>query len=153
MRVLLAILVVAGACAPAFAAGGLNCSADDKKVKLEVNSGVTHGMGGPTFNFTASVEIRSKAVSAALRELTFDESNRPQYGLDGRELRLLLYKEREDEAPFGSVEVEIRTRAAGDPDEGTYKGNYKITVYDMEGRTTGEGKQSTFSGAVSCFAE
>jgi hypothetical protein len=153
MRFLLPGLLLAAAASPAFASGGLDCSAEDKRVKLSVNSGVTHGMGGPTFNFHAELELYAKTVAEDLRRLSFDDRNRPQYWLDGKELRLLLYKEREADKPFGSVEVEIRTRAAGEPDEGTYKGSYKVAVYDGGEDGTGEGKIATFAGKVECFAE
>lgn len=153
MQSLLSGLLLAAAAAPAFASGGLDCSAEDRKVKLSVSSGVTRGMGGPTFNFHAELELRGKTFAEDLSKLSFDGGNRPQYWLDGKELRLLLYKEREADKPFGSVEVEIRTRAAGDPDEGTYKGSYSIAVYDGGEDGTGEDKTATFTGKVNCFAE
>ena len=153
MRFLLSALCLAAWTSHALASGGLDCSAEDKAVKLSVGSGVTHGMGGPTFNFHGELELRSKSVAEDLRKLTFDDTNRPQYWLDGKELRLLLYKEREAEKKFGSVEVEIRTKAVGEPDEGTYNGSYKIAVYDGGEDGSGEGESATFTGKVSCFAE
>ena len=60
MRTKLFLLLTAFACQPAFASGGIHCTADGDGVTFEVGGGVTHGMGGPLFSFEGELE-RSRA--------------------------------------------------------------------------------------------
>ena len=133
----------------AAASGGLWCDVEDKSVRIEINSGVTRGMGGPLFNFAGKLEILDTSVTENLRKTEFDSAHVPQYWLDGNELRLLLYREREGDKPFGSVELTILTKA---DDEGSYGGRYTLQVYDdVDGSP--EGKSWSLEGEISCGAE
>jgi hypothetical protein len=148
------VLVLAGLLAavlPAAASGGLSCSLEDPSVRIAIESGVTRGMGGPVFNFRGTLEILDKAVAEDLRKTEFDGRHLPQYWLSERALQLHLYREREGDKPHGYVDLVIETQA-GD-DEGLYGGSYRLTVYDMAGVTTGEGKTTELSGEINCFAE
>ncbi len=135
---------------PVFASGGLWCTADDAKVKFEVESGITRGLGNPLFNFRGELEILDKAVADDLRKTKFDINNLTQHWLDADELKMVLYWERTSEMPFGLVDLLIETKSV---DEATYEGKYTLTVSDMNGDTTGEGKTFTFDGKASCGAE
>lgn len=136
------------AASPAFASGGLSCEARDRHASFQFDGGVTRGMGAPLFNFRGSVRIAAKAVAADLRKLSFGQQHVAQYWLDGENLRLVLYREREGSRPHGYVQITVLARAAGD--EGGYKGSYALTVYD----TTGD-KERTHEaeGRVTCFVE
>jgi hypothetical protein len=149
------MLLFAGlACQPAFASGGLHCSADADGVTLEVNGGVTHGMGGPLFSFEGMLEIADKAIAADLAKTAFAREHVAQYWLDGEDLRLLLYREREGDKPHGYVELTIETKArAGDDGEGSYDGRYKLTVFDATEDNGGEGVTVEREGEVECSAE
>jgi hypothetical protein len=150
MRGVLCLLVATLAAGPALAAGGLSCEAKDKAVKFSVESGVTHGMGGPVFNFRGTLEVLDKAVAKDLRKISFSQAELTQYWLDADDLRLLLYRERTGDKPHGYVSIEIKTKSV---DEGSYRGRYGLTVFDTTEGSEGEGKMINHEGKVSCMAE
>lgn len=77
-----------------------------------------------------------------------------QYWLDGEDLRLLLYREREGDKPHGYVELTIETTARpGDDGEGFYDGRYSLSVFDITDENGGEGVTVTREGVVVCSAE
>jgi hypothetical protein len=143
----LALLISAGA---AFGSGGIWCSADDAAVKFQVDAGVTTGMGGPTFNFRGDLEIRGQPVGGDLRKTVFEDSNLTQYWLDGKELRLNIYREHEIDKIYNSVELTILTKAS---DEGIYDGQYTLAIYDGAADANSDGKPEDLKGKVSCGAE
>lgn len=137
--------------APASASGGLSCSAGDKGVAIELEGGVTRGMGGPLFSFSGEVTIKDEAVAADLRRTKFELAHVAQYWLDGKDLRLGLYRERDAEKPHGYVQVDVMTQNPGEPDEGMYEGTFTLTAWD----TTGDGDPKEFhaEGEIECFSE
>lgn len=137
--------------APAAASGGLDCSIEDKSVRFTLNSGVTRGMGSPTFNLKGKLEILEGVVAEDFRTIAFDGGDRPQYWLDDKDLRLLFYKERLGDKPFGSVALEIRTKPVGEEGDGTYEGTYELQIYDASINDNGGDKAA--KGKVSCFVE
>ena len=131
------------------ASGGMFCSVEDDFAVVTIESGVTRGMGGPVFNFRATSFIRDDAVAGDLRNTSYDGEHLAQYWLDGEELRLLLYRERAEGA-HGYVQIELRTTA---DEEGLYRGSYDMTVFDLTGDSTGEGRTFKHGGSVECFVE
>lgn len=150
MRLLMIGVCLSAGVAHAAASGGLSCETDDKAVKFLVESGVTRGMGGPLFNFRGALEVKDKKVAADLRKIEFGQQHVPQYWLDNKSLKLLVYREREGDKPHGYVELTIETKAV---DEGTYNGSYQLTVFDTADDPSAEGKTFEFKGKVGCFAE
>jgi len=150
MRAVLPVVLLLLAATPALASGGLSCEAKGKGAKITVESGVTHGMGGPVFNFRGSSEFASKKVEADLGKLAYTDEHLAQYWLDGKELRLLLYRERDGDKPHGYVEITIRTKAG---EEGTYAGNYELTAFDTTGTDGGDARRLDLKGKISCFVE
>jgi hypothetical protein len=139
---------------PALASGGMHCSTDADGVTFEVGGGVTRGMGGPLFSLEGTLEIADKAIAADLGKTSFAREHVAQYWLDGEDLRLLLYREREGDKPHGYVELTIETKArAGDDGEGFYDGRYTLSVFDMTEENGGEGVTVTRAGDVACSAE
>ena len=134
----------------AFATGGIWCSADDAAAKFQVDAGVTTGLGGPTFNFRGDLEILGRPVGDSLRTTMFEDSNLTQYWLDGKELRLNIYREYEVAQNYNSVELTILTKAS---DEGVYDGHYTLAVYDAAADTDKDGKPAELTGKVSCGAQ
>ena len=80
----------------------------------------------------------------------FDGDSLTHHWLDGRALKLHLYREWEVDKSFDYVELVIETQA-GD-DEGLYGGSYKLTVFDSAG-AAGEGKETELGGEINCGAE
>jgi hypothetical protein len=154
MRTSLLLLLMTLTCQPAFASGGVHCSADADGVAIDAGGGVTRGMGGPLFSFEGTVEIGDTAIAADLAKTAFARENVAQYWLDGEDLRLLLYREREGDKPHGYVELTIKTKArGGDDGEGFYDGTYDLTVFDATEDNGGEGVTVKREGEVVCSAE
>jgi hypothetical protein len=147
MRRLLALPALLCTLSPAAASGGLWCDVDDDKVTIAINSGVTRGMGGPLFNFEATVEIKDPELPDDVRKTSFGHAT--QYWLDGEALNLLVYWERDGDGEFASVEATVMTRYADE--EGSYDGEYAITIYG--GKPTADGEALRYSGAISCGVE
>jgi hypothetical protein len=143
---LAAALVAAG---PAHASGGLWCDNVGGPVKINIQSGVTRGMGFPVFDFRASSEVDDATIGEDLRKIAFDGAHLPQYWSHGEDLNMVLYRERDTEV-FGSVEITILTKAAGDDIE--YNGTYSYTAHDAGGNN-GQGSTVTFTGKISCGVE
>lgn len=146
-------LLVCVATGAANASGGLECKIEDNAVRFDVSAGVTHGMGSPTFNFKGELAVRDRRIAEDLRSVSFDGDNRPQYWLDDKELRLVLYKERTADKAFGSIELTIRTEISDRDTTGNFTGTYKLSISDPATSTSGDGGTTDFTGAVTCFAE
>ena len=142
------------ACQPAFASGGVHCSADAQGVAFEVGGGASRGMGAALFSFEGRLEITGKDIAADLGRTEFARDHVAQYWLDGEDLRLLVYREREGDKPHGYVELTIVTKVRpGDDGEGMYDGDYTLTVFDMTEESGGGGVTVNREGQVECFVE
>lgn len=154
MRPMVATTLALLACTPAFASGGVHCSADANGVSFDVGGGVTRGMGGPLFSFEGTLALKISGINADLAQTAFEREHVAQYWLDGEDLRLLLYREREGDKPHGYVELTIETTARpGDDGEGMYDGRYTLSVFDMTDENGGEGVTVDREGVVECSAE
>jgi len=154
MRTTLFLLLTVLACQPAFASGGLQSSADAEGVTFDIGGGVTRGMGGPLFSFEGTLEIAEMGMAVDLAETGFAREHVAQYWLDGEDLRLVLYREREGDKAHGHVELTIETGArGGDDGEGFYDGRYELTVFDATDDNGGEGVTVRREGEVVCSAE
>jgi hypothetical protein len=153
MRSIIAGTVLLLASQMAFASGGLWCDIDDEVLKLTVESGVTHGMGGPVFNFRARAEVKSEEAPKHLKITEFTEEHLPQYWLDNYALNLSLYRETVGDLPHGYVSITIKTQP-NDEEEGSYAGDYELTVWDVgpEGSTE-EPLKVSHAGKVMCGSE
>jgi hypothetical protein len=148
LQIFLGGLFLAAAAMPASASGGFECTASDKSVRFRVYASVTSGMGNPTYDLDGKLEIFDKSVAQDLRNMTFGSADRPQYWLDGKDLLLILYKERQGDKPFGSVELELRAKRT--TEEGKFRGTYKLSTEDLTGNVEGA---KTRSGKMSCIVE
>jgi hypothetical protein len=154
MRTTLFLLLTALTCQPAFASGGVHCSADAEGVTIDAGGGVTRGMGGPLFSFEGTLDIADKSLAADLATTAFAREHVAQYWLDGDDLRLLLYRERKGDKAHGYVELMIETKARpGDDGEGLYDGTYEVTVFDATHDNGGEGTTVKREGEIVCSAE
>jgi len=148
MRNYLSVVAILISAVPALASGGASCANDGGDVAIDFSAGITHGMGGPVFSLTATVDAKAEAADD-LKKGSFAKENLAQYWLDDKEMKFLLYREREGAGEFGSVELLIVTKPVGD-DIG-YDGTYKLTLSDMTGG--GEGKNTALEGKVVCSVE
>lgn len=155
----LAGLFLAGAVSTAAATGELECSIKDESVRFSIHAGLTRGMGSPTFDLKGELKFLGGTVADNYRVIHFGNLDRPQYWLDSKELRLLLYWEREGTTPFASVALEIRTEPLGGSDDtGPYEGRYKLSGYNLlgdslKGADGPNGKLTTLEGSVTCSVE
>jgi hypothetical protein len=150
MRTIMCVAMLLSSASAAFASGGIWCSTDDPVAIFGVEAGVTRGMGGPTFNFRGDLEIKARPAGDSLRKTVFEDLNLTQYWLDGKELRLNIYREHEGAQKFNSVELTILTKTS---DEGVYDGSYTLSIYDAAADTDQDGKPVELTGKVSCGAE
>ncbi|MBX3578825.1 MAG: hypothetical protein KF723_16635 [Rhizobiaceae bacterium] len=154
MRFILAALALALTASAASASGGIGCEASDKAVKLTIQSGVTRGMGSPLFQFQAQADVLDPKAPKHLQQTAYTDENVSQYWLDGESLKMVLYRETEGDLPHGYVMVTILTTTSDNPDdEGIYKGEYFISLYDVGTDASAEALQIEHSGTVSCFVE
>lgn len=149
--IVLGLVALAASGGGALASGGVSCEADDKNLTLSIESGVTRSMGSPVFNFRAEAALKLAKTPADMKTTAFEQANLAQYWLDGKDLRLVLYREREGDKPHGYVEITVLTKAKGEEDEGTYEGTYELTVFDGTG--DGDPLMLDAKGKVSCFSE
>lgn len=144
-------MVLATGTGPVSAAGGLSCSAGEKGVTLELEGGVSRGMGAALFSFSGRATVNDASVAEDLRNTRFELEHVSQYWYDGEEMRLALYRERDADKPHGYVQAWILAKATGEPDEGQYAGTFGIHVWDGNG--DGEPKTYQVEGSIECFGE
>jgi hypothetical protein len=142
-------IVLASGTGPASASGGLSCSAGEKGVTLELEGGVSRGMGGALFSFSGLATVKDASVAQDLRNTRFELEHVAQYWNDGEEMRLSLYRERDADKPHGYVQAWVKTKVVGEPDEGQYAGTFGIHVWDGNG--DGEPKTFDVEGRIECF--
>ena len=147
----LLVLAAGLICQPAFASGGLNCSAEGEGVSFDVGGGVTHGMGSPLFSFTGHLSVSGEGIAADLGITEFSRDHVTQYWLDGKDLRLLPYRERTGDAPHGHVALTLRAEALGD--KALYTGRYALTVFDMSDDNGGESVTVSRASDTECLVE
>lgn len=135
---------------PAMASGGISCSVDDGKAKLELNGATSRGMGAAFFSFGAELVLADPEINEDLRKITFERAHLAQNWHDEKELKLRLYRERDGDKPHGYVELLIDTELS---EEGIFKGHYVADVYDMTDTKDSMAKTAKIEGAVECSAE
>lgn len=150
MRFLSIVLVSGMMTSGAWASGGMSCSGEDGSATVEINAGITRGLGSPVFSLTGSAEIKTTDVPADLRSTSFEKEHLAQYWLDGEDFRMLLYRERPAEKEHGYVELELRAKAVSD-EEGSYAGTYLLSTWDASG--DGEPRQKKLEGKITCMGE
>lgn len=122
-----AAAILAAFSTPAGATGGLGCEARDTNLSFAVDTAVARGMGGPFFEFHATLDLMMDGVPDDLRKLTLDEALTHSW-LDGKELKLQFYVERQD-GDYASIDFVVETTMV---EEGEYRGGYLLTVVTPE---------------------
>jgi hypothetical protein len=151
---LLAVAALGGA-GEARASASVSCSLDDRATRLELNSIVSGGgVGRGLVQVRGELGVKLLGAAADFRRIELRDDHLRHTWLNGRDLRLNIYHEREGErTPHGTVELVIETRGAapGGDDEGTYRGTYALTVTDMTGQSA-EARRWTARGRITCSA-
>jgi hypothetical protein len=148
--VLLSVVLAAilAGTATASATGGLGCEAKDGNVSFAVDTAVTRGMGGPFLNFHAALAVAVDGVPDDLRKLTLDDALTHSW-LDGEELKLQFYVERQD-GEFTSLDFVVETAIV---EEGEYRGGYVLTVFAPESPSATDTGELSATGEVVCYVE
>lgn len=146
MRTTFTALAVLAAASPAAASGGISCATDSGPMELAIQGGVTHGMGSPLFAFQATAGTSDKRVPPDFQRVEFAQPNVAQYWLDGQDLRLVLYREREGGTDHAEVTVVLRLLAG---EEGAYEGEYRASIIDV---AAGD-EPVELAGPITCFVE
>ena len=151
-RTFLRIAVLIAGSLPAAASGSLDCEIKDKSLQLTLHSGITRGLGAPFFGFKAELKTSLPNVPADLKAMEFDGEHLAQRWLNEREAKLVIYRERQGNAPHGSVEITIETKRVSKDDEGRYAGTYVLQI-DAAPPDGKEQKPIIARGRISCSAE
>lgn len=133
---------------PALASGALWCNVDDANLKLDVESGVTHGLGSPLFNFKAAAEIRDKRVLPEFK--TLDLGSKLVHSWVSGETKLYFYHEVEKESAIYSLDLTVESKPMPDSD-GEEVGTYKLIAYGPAAQ--GEDGRIELTGPISCGGE
>lgn len=142
----LALLALA-ASAPAYATGGISCSADDRGAKFTIGSPISRSAGGSFFEFQGELEVRASGVAADFRKLTLSKDHLTQSWFDARDLRMRVYHERSGE-PHGTIELTVEAR--GNPDAESWRGRYTIRLGEV---VNNEFRTRQVTGRVTCSIE
>lgn len=145
----LALVITFATIPAAQASGGLWCTIDDAHLKLTVETGLSHGMGGAFFNFRATGELSGKDIAADFRKLALDDKL-VHHWVDRDETRLSFYTER-SEGDFGSLEIIIETM--GDREEGDIPGTYELSYFEARRQQGDNDGFIRSSGKVTCGGE
>jgi hypothetical protein len=137
--------------APAFGSGGLWCSAEDDAVTFSIQAGLSRGSGA-LFNFRGEVSVLLPGAPADLRDLKLVGSDLIQHWLDARELKLLVTHE-PNEVLSASLTLLVQTRRTDADDEGSYNGDYVLTISFMKSAQDSEATILATRGSASCSAE
>lgn len=149
MRALVVLTLLLAGLMPAHASGGFSCEAQDASVKFEAGGGMGRSVGASLFNFNGEINVKLKGAPADFRDVKLKDSDVSQRWIDGKEVRLQLYRERE-EGLFGYVNLEILTKRV---DEGSYVGRYELTISHVESEKATEAKTFKARGKVKCMTE
>jgi len=142
-----------GAADVAQASAGFSCSVEDKTLKLAVEGAFSRGVGEGVINFGGKLEVLAKATPDDFRSVALEREHLTQTWINGRDLKLRMYREREGNAlPHGYVELVLETRQIGARDELEYAGSYVLTVYHLKSEQDSEGKTFTARGKARCSA-
>jgi hypothetical protein len=149
-----AVLLAAwmGAAGVAQASAGFSCSVEDKALKVGVEGAFSRGVGEGVINFAGKLEVLAKATPDDLRNVDLEREHLTQTWINGRDLKLRMYRERTGNAlPHGYVELVMETRQSA-RDELEYAGTYVLTVHHLASEQDSEGKTFTARGKARCSA-
>jgi hypothetical protein len=148
---LLAIGVWMDGVGAAHASAGFSCSIEDKALRVSVEGAFSRGVGEGVINFGGRLEVLAKATPEDLRRLDLERENLTQTWINGRDLKLRMYRERAGAAPHGYVELVLETRQSS-RDELEYAGAYVLTVHHLVSEQDSQGKTFTARGKARCSA-
>jgi hypothetical protein len=140
-----------GAAGAAQASAGFSYGIEDNVLKLSVEGAFSRGIGEGVINFGGKLEVLAKATPDDLRNLDLERENLTQTWINGRDLKLRMYRERTGSAPHGYVELVVETRQSA-RDELEYAGTYVLTVHHLTTEQDSEGRTFTVRGKARCSA-
>jgi hypothetical protein len=144
--------MIACTAVPAHAAGSFECTVEDQSLKLTAASAYSHGLGAAFVDFKAEAEVLAADIPEDLRKLDLSQ-NLVHHWLEGGDLRLLFYREREGDRPHAYVEIVVKV-AGEEADDPEYTGTYRLTVFSMDPPADKDGgKTINAEGKVTCSVE
>lgn len=141
---LIATIALLATTLPGLASGGIACEARDANVQFDIGAGLSRGAGNGMFALTGKLDATLPRLATVLQHRAYIQANVAQFWLDGQELNLEMYAERDRGDAYASSTLTIKTTLV---EEGSYKGRYTLTVYD------GNIDPIQAQGAVTCMAE
>lgn len=143
--------VLAGLPTAASATGNLDCGIDDANLKFDFSALFGHGVVSPLMQGHARFESENPAIAEPLRLFESDGTFLVQQWFEGRDLKLMFYRETEGEGvPFASIKLKIDALQPPDEDFG-YVGKYQLVIQPpiKDGETS---EPVTLEGDVGCSA-
>lgn len=123
----LALGLLAGLPADAFATGGLDCEINDANLDFHYEALFSYSANSPLFQSRAKFEARHPKTDPALKTLDASSLRLIQQWYEDKDLKLQFYAETEGgKQPFASVKLTIRTVASDD--EISYAGKYRLEI-------------------------
>ena len=127
-------------------------SREDKTLKLSVEGAFSRGVGEGVINFGGRIEVLAKTTPDDFRSVDLEREHLTQTWINGRDLKLRMYREREgNAAPHGYIELLLETRQSS-RDELEYTGSYVLTVFHLKSGQDSEGKTLSARGKAKCSA-
>lgn len=143
-RALTFLAFVSAMGAPAQAAGGISCHADDRNIKFNIGSPVGHWAEGTYTEFGGYLIIKRTSVAQDFREVAFARSHFTHRWIVGRDIKVRVQLQRERE-PHRTIDFIIE--ASGRPEAPHWRGRYDLTVSDTE---DGDFRARRLTGEVRC---
>jgi hypothetical protein len=127
----------------------LECSIDDRSVKLAAQSSISDGLGQGFVGFTADAEVLMNGVPEDVHKLDLSGSL-VHHWIEEGDLRLRFYWERGGDKPHISVELVLKT--AGDADGLELTGTYSLTIFTLDppAEAEGDGRTIATEGKAVC---
>jgi hypothetical protein len=129
---------------PAFASGGVWCTATNADLDFHFEASVPHDTLSAWFGIGGTIDTRSKELPAELARFEITDAELPLRWLDRDSVRLKIEKSISDAKSYAAVHLTVIASAV---DEADYRGGYNLMIEQLDGKTV------TKTGALACSAD
>jgi hypothetical protein len=148
----LGLVVGLSAATAGHAAGAFDCSGGSGAFHIEATLAVGPAAGGPIANAGGRLDILTRRLPSDLETVTLDREALVHHWLEGDQVNLHFYKERDAGRPFGYVEAVITTRKQG-KGEADYAGRFRLKVSYLKKDGDATPVEFMTTGWVHCAAQ